>query len=278
MRAGKIWLIIILFLLRPAPATLAADPATLPSAPATLSAAPEIRENLEYQVSLGPWSDVARVHLVLKELQPGHYLAEFSGAAQGMWRLLSRWLPERYQTEMLYRDGRLQPEVYREKFREKGHEVLKEYRFDYDHSRLTLWRQVDGGEKIKEWEVPLTGPVYDLLSLFYNVRLGALGPAPGGAILRVMILPNPKPQELVFRIGAATDQGLEVMVKSPSAEAVDEGQYFIFLSPERVPTLAWTRVTLFGKLAGRLLNPGEIKKEGLLTLPTSSSPVPKAPR
>ena len=86
MRAGRLWLIIILFLLRLAPATLAA---------------PDIRENLEYQISLGLWSDVARVHLVLKELQPGHYLAEFSGAAQGMWKLLSRWLPERYQTERL---------------------------------------------------------------------------------------------------------------------------------------------------------------------------------
>ena len=60
--------------------------------------------------------------------------------------------------------------------------------------------------------------------------------------------------------------------------AASESQYFIFLSPERVPTLAWTRVALFGKLTGRLLNPGEIKKEGLLTLPPSSSPVPKAPR
>jgi len=260
MHAGRVCLIIILLLLRLAPATLAAGPATL-------SAAPEIREKLEYQISLGPWSDVARVHLVLKELEPGHYLAEFSGAAQGMWRLLSRWLPERYQTEMLYRDGRLQPEVYREEFREKGHKVLKEYRFDYDHSQLTLWRQVDGGEKIKEWEVPLTGPVYDLLSLFYNVRLGALGPTPGGATLRVMVLPNPKPQELVFFIGAATDQGLKVMVNSRSPGAVDEDQYFIFIGPERVPTLAWTRVTLFGKLAGRLLNPGDIKKEGLLTLP-----------
>ena len=271
MRAGRVCLILILFLLRLAPATLAAGPATLTAAPETL-------ENLEYQVSLGPWSDVARVHLVLKELEPGHYLAEFSGAAQGMWRLLSLWLPERYQTEMLYRDGRLQPEVFRQEFREKGHEVLKEYRFDYGHSRLTLWRQVDGGEKIKEWEVPLTGPVYDLLTLFYNIRLGALVPAVGGATLRVMVLPNPKPQELVFHIGAETDQGLMVMVNSRSPGAVDEDHYFIFVSPERVPTLAWTRVTLFGKLAGLLLNPGEIKKEGLLTLPPSSSPVPKAPR
>ena len=74
--------------------------------------------------------------------------------------------------------------VYREEFRRKGKHVLKEFRFDYDHSHLTLWRQVDGGETVKEWEAPLTGPVYDLLTLFYNVRLDALGPLLGGATLR----------------------------------------------------------------------------------------------
>ena len=123
MPIGRIWLISIMVLLGLAPVALAAGPATISAprpaiaaAPATITAAPEVRENLEYQVSLGPWSDVARVHLVLKELKPGHYLAEFSGAAQGMWKLLSRWLPERYQTEMVYRDGRLQPVVYREEF------------------------------------------------------------------------------------------------------------------------------------------------------------------
>jgi len=271
MRAVKVWLISTLFL-------LCLAPATLPAGPATIAAAPAVRESLEYQVSLGPWSDVARVHLVFKELKPGHYLAEFSGAAQGMWQLLSRWLPERYQSEMIYRDGRLQPVVYREEFQEKGQKVRKEYRFDYDHSRLTLWRQVDGAEKIKQWEVPLTGPVYDLLSLFYNVRLDALGPAPGGATLRVMLLADPKPQELVFCIGAETDEGLNVMVNSCSAAANDADQYFMFLNRERVPTLAWTRVALFGKLAGRLVNPGDIKKEGLVTPSPSSSPVPKAPR
>ena len=107
--------------------------------------------------------------------------------------------------------------VYREEFQEKGQQVLKEYRFDYDHSRLTLWRQVDGGEKIKEWEVPLTGPVYDLLSLFYNVRLDALGPAPGGATLRVMVLPDPKPKELVFHIGAVNRPGAQGHGEHPLA-------------------------------------------------------------
>jgi hypothetical protein len=271
MFVGRVRLISIAVLLALAPVALAA-------APAAITAPPEVRENLEYQVSLGPWSDVARVHLVLKELKPGRYLAEFSGAAQGMWQLLSRWLPERYQTEMLYRDGRLQPVVYREEFQEKGKKVLKEFRFDYDRGRLTLWRQIDGGENIKKWEVPLTGPVYDLLTLFYNARLNALGPTPGGSSLPVMMLPNPKPQELIFHIGGVTDQGLKVMVESASPGGGDPDQYFIFLNPERVPTLAWTRVTLFGKLAGRLLNPGGIRKEGLLGLPAASAPVPKAPR
>jgi hypothetical protein len=270
MHSERVWLVMIMFLLALAPGALA-------TAQATGTAGPEVRENLEYQISLGPWADVARVHLVLRELKPGHYLAEFSGAAQGMWRLLSRWLPERYQAEMVYRDGRLLPVVYREEFREAGHRILKEFRFDYDQRRLTLWRQVDGGENLKKWEVPLTGPVYDLLSLFYNVRLNALGPIQCGTSLRVMILPNPKPQELVFHMGATTDQGLKVMVDSPSSGGGDATQYYIFLNPERLPTLVWTRVTLFGKLAGRLVNPGGIRKEGLLGLPAASARVPKGP-
>ena len=88
--------------------------------PVAAAPAPVIHENLEYQVSLGPWSNVAMAHIVLKELEPGHYLAEFSGAAQGMWKLLSRWLPERYQTEMVHREGKLHPLVYRREFQEKG--------------------------------------------------------------------------------------------------------------------------------------------------------------
>ena len=219
---------------------------------------------------------MGRVHLVLKELEPGRYLAEVSGAAQGMWQLTSRWLPERYQTEMVYREGRLVPLVYREEFISKGKRVLKEYRFDHERGRLSLWRQAEGGEKVKKWEVPLKTPVYDPLSLFYNVRLGVFGPLPGGSTLRVMVLPTPEPQEMVFAIGAVTDKGRKVMLDYRRSESKAVNQYFISLSPEQVPTLAWTQVPLFGKLTGRLLNPGEIRKEGLLALPPSPSPGPKA--
>ena len=260
MRAqGLRWLMMVLWLglaLSPAPA-----------------AAAQTRENLEYQVSLGPWDDVARVHLVLTETGPGRYQAEFSGAAQGMWKLLSRWLPERYQTEMVYQDGRLKPLVYREEFINQGQHVVKEYRFDYESQRLIFWRQAGGGQKVKKWEVPLKEPVYDLLSLFYNVRLGVMGALPGGSSLRVAVLPTPEPQEMVFCIGDNTDQGRKVMLNFRAPEAATADQYYIYLNADRVPNLAWTRVTFFGKLAGRLLNPGDIKKEGLLALPRSPGPV-----
>jgi hypothetical protein len=263
MRARLLLLLVLMLQLAPGPLPVTA-------------AVPDVRENLEYQINLGPWTDVARVHLVLTELEPGHYLAEFFGAAQGMWQLLSRWLPERYQTEMVLREGRLLPLVYREEFVSQGRHVLKEYRFDYERGRLSLWRQALGGDKVKKWEVSLQGPVYDLLTLFYSVRLGAFGPLPGGATLRVMVLPTPAPQEMVFVIGGDTEAGRKVMLDYRPPGAAAEDQYFIFLSPEQVPTLAWTRVTLFGKLAGRLLNPGEIRKERLLSLPASSSPGLKA--
>ena len=144
MRLTRLLLLVVFLLqLAPGPFPLAAAPA------------PAIREDLEYQISLGPCDDVGRVHIILKELEPGRYLAEVSGAAQGVWQLTSRWLPERYQAEMVYRDGRLVPLLYREEFLNQGQKVMKEYRFDHEHGRLTLWRQVQGSEKVKKWEVPL---------------------------------------------------------------------------------------------------------------------------
>ena len=237
----------------------------------------DAREDLHYQVSLGPWDNVARVHLVLKELNSGHYQAEFSGAAQGMWRLLSRWLPERYQTEMVYRDGRLLPLIYREEFQYQGKPFLKEYHFDYEQGRLTLWSKAGSREMVKEWEAPLKEPVYDLLSLFYNFRLGALGALSGGATLRLAILPTPEPQELLCRIGPETGQGRKVMVNWHPPGAAAEEPCFIFLDPEQVPTRAWTRVFFFGKLGGRLLNPGDIRKNGLIPPLSTRNPLPGRP-
>lgn len=228
----------------------------------------EVLETLQYRVSLGIWSEVALVHLRLAQVGPNRYRAEFSGAAQGAWRLLSRWLPEGYQTDMVLEDGRLKPLVYREDFQAKGHRIRKEYRFDYSRKVLEVWRGKDGQELVKSWQVPLAEPVYDPLSLFYNMRLGAFGALTGGQNLRVAMVPNPAPREMVLRFGPGTDEGHKVMVDLIGQKSEDEaGPYFVICNAQWVPQEAWTRVTFFGKLAGHLLNPEGVRPGSALKLP-----------
>ena len=86
-----------------------------------------------------------------------------------------------------------------------------------------------------------------------------------------MGLPTPEPREMVFAIGSVSDLGRKVMLDYRRSESKAVNQYYLSLGLEQVPTLAWTRVPLFGKLTGRLLNPGEIRKESLLALPPSPS-------
>jgi hypothetical protein len=232
-------------------------------------------EELHYRVDLGPWSNVARVHLRLTRVGPERFRAEFGGAAQGLWRLLRRWLPESYATEMVLEGGRLKPLVYIEKFENQGHRIQKEFRFNYDRGLLEIWRGRDGQPPAKSGELPLKEPVYDPLSLFYNLRLGAVGPVTPGATLRAAVIPNPQPRHMVFRLGPETAAGSEVMltVTQPGKE---DGPYFILSGPQRVALRAWTRV-LVGKLSGELLNPEAVMPVGLPALNQISSPSGAAP-
>ena len=233
-------------------------------------------EALQYRVSLGIWSEVARVQLRLTRVGPNRYRAEFSGAAQGAWRLLSRWLPESYETEMLLEDGRLKPLIYREVFQAKGHHLLKEYHFDYSRKVLAVWRGVDYQPPVKSWQVPMREPVYDPLSLFYNLRLGTFGVLKAGQNLREVLVPASESRELVLRFGPETYAGRRVILEVTGRKSEDEaGPYSLLCTPQWVPQEAWTRVPVFGRLAGHLLNPeGIMPGSGLnlLSAPTQKGP------
>jgi hypothetical protein len=233
-------------------------------------------EALQYRVSLGIWSEVAVVQLRLARLGPNRYRAEFSGAAQGAWKLLSRWLPEGYETEMLLEDGRLKPLIFREVFQDKGHHLCKEYHFDYSRKVLEVWRGVDYQPPAKIWQVPMREPVYDPLSLFYNLRLGTFGVLPAGQNLRVPLVPASESREMVLRFGPETHAGRRVILEVTGRKNEDEaGPYILFCTPQGAPLEAWTRVPFFGKLAGHLLNPeGIMPGSGLnlLSAPTQKGP------
>jgi len=232
---------------------------------------PSLLEDLEYQISLGVWQDMARVHLRLYQVEAGRYRAEITGAAQGAWKVLNRWLPERYVTEMAVEGGRLKPLVFREVFESKGERISKEYRFDYSARVLEVWRGVNGREPVKDWQKPLKEQVYDPFTLFYNLRLGALGPLAPGQILKVAAIPDPEPREMVINLGAKTGEGWKVMLTVKYKGGPDQyGPYFLLLTPQKVPQTAWMRVLNFAKLSGELLNPGNMMKDGLPGAPQLS--------
>ncbi|MGA7579607.1 MAG: DUF3108 domain-containing protein [Desulfobaccales bacterium] len=236
-----------------------------PAASLAQQAAGSRMEELQYRLDLGALHDVALVHLRLTEVGPGRYRAEFAGAAQGAWSLLNRWLPERYETEMTLEQGRLKPLVYREEFEDGGHHVLKEYRFDYARRQLSVWRSQDNRELAERSQVPMEQPVYDPLTLFYNLRLGAFGPLTGGKTLKVALVPAPEPRELVLRLGPETPQGQQIMVevKGAGSGGQQSGTYFLDCNSPGLPRQAWTRALDFCKLSGQLVSAETAPGNGL---------------
>lgn len=219
-------------------------------------------EDLQYRVGLGIWGEVARVHLRLTRVGPDRYRAEFAGAAQGAWKLLSRWLPERYETEMVLENGRLKPLVYKEEFQSKGQRISKEYRFDYSRGVMEVWRGVDGREPRKSWQAPLKEPLYDTLTLLYNLRLGALGPLAGGQTLKIAAIPEPEPRQMLIDVGPETGRGRKVMITVKSqAPGAEKSQFFLIFTPQWVPLEVWLRVLAWAKLSGQLINQDGIIKD-----------------
>jgi hypothetical protein len=251
-------------------------PVPLPAFAAPSTA--DLQRELHYQVSWGVFEEVGRCRATLKPLGPGHYQAEFSLVLKGPWRVLSRFLPEQYQTEIVYRQGRLQPLLFREKIHCRGKTILKEYRFNYAEGRLELWRKVEQREMTKEWEVPLKEPVYDPLSLLLNFQLGMMAPGVPGQALRVAIIPTPDPGEMIIHMGPETPQGRKLMVKVlEKATGKESEPFFVQVDQKWLPTLAWVRLPL-GTVKGRLVEaPGGAAGQtpGSPSLPKSGAGEPE---
>ena len=128
----------------------------LPEPPAM--AAPALLEELRYRLEVLSLQDAARVKLTLNRLGPGRFVAEVIGEPQGLIKLLSGGQRERLQTEMVWRNHRLLPLIYREESWRRKKRRLKEYRFDYPQGRLELWEWHEGKGLSKKWQTDLCRP------------------------------------------------------------------------------------------------------------------------
>ena len=121
-------------------------------------AAPALLEELRYRMEVLSLQNAARVKLTLNRLGPGRFTAEIIGETQGLIKLLSGGQRERLQTEMVWRNQRLLPLIYREESWRGKKRRLKEYRFNYSQGRLELWEWHEGKGLAKKWHTDLCRP------------------------------------------------------------------------------------------------------------------------
>jgi hypothetical protein len=171
---------------------------------------------------------------------------------------------------MVWRSGKLMPLVYREESRRQGKRHLKEYRFDYSRGRLELWQWKENtGKLVCKWQTPLSEPVYDPLSAFYNCRLGLLGPVREGQVFKLAGIPYPKPEKIEVHIGAETPEGRQAMISVARRDQREPSRVYAFLDGQLVPRQAWVKVLGAGKISGELLPGGTGLKGGLPEAPGS---------
>ena len=220
-------------------------------------AAPAVLEDLHYQMAVLVWPDAAQVRVTLKNQGQGRLVAEVLGETRGFIKVISGNHRERLQTEMVWREGRLAPLVYREESWRHGRRAFKEYRFDYPRARLELWEWHQGKGLLKEWETALPEQVYDPLSAFYNCRLKILGPTREGETSTIPGIPYPQPEAIEVRLGPETVDGRQAMVSliNPVFENT-RGTVFAMIDAQRVPQRAWT--TVFGVTIKGALLPGSV--------------------
>jgi hypothetical protein len=207
-------------------------------------AAPALLEELHYRMEVLSLQNAARVKLTLTRLGSGRYTAEVIGETLGLSKLLSGGQRERIQTEMVWRNQRLLPLIYREESWRGKKRRLKEYRFDYAQNRLELWEWHEGKGLSKKWHTDLTGQVYDPLSAFYNCRLGIIGPTREGEVSTIQGIPYPRPEAMEVRLGAEGKDGRQVMLSLINPVFQDSrGVVFAKVDRQLVPHLAWTTVS-----------------------------------
>jgi hypothetical protein len=246
---------------------------TPPQPPAM--AAPTLLEELHYRLEALSIQNAAHVRLTLNRLGPGRFTAEIIGEPQGLIKLLSGGQRERLQTEMVWRNQRLLPLIYREESLRGKKRRFKEYRFDYSQRRLELWEWHQGKGLTKKWHTDLADQVYDPLSAFYNCRLGILGPTRDGEISTIQGIPYPQPEAMELRLGGESPDGRQVMLSLINPVFQDSrGVVFAKVDQQFVPHLAWTTVSGI-TIRGVLLPESVIMAPGL---PGLTAPGPAASR
>ncbi|NOY12236.1 MAG: DUF3108 domain-containing protein [Deltaproteobacteria bacterium] len=141
-----------------------------------------VGERLTYDISFLWFKHLAEGSIRLERGEKlGTYLATMEARTRGFAAFVTRNRVEKYQTLMeVGPDGLLRPLVHSSQtFKGKGKDLREKktsYTFDY-LKRQVKYKKIKYHRITADETLPLgtAGPVYDILSAFYNLRLGAFG-------------------------------------------------------------------------------------------------------
>lgn len=141
-----------------------------------------VGEQLTYDVSFLWFDQLAEGSITLQHGEvPGTYLAVMEARTLGVANFITRHRVERHQTLMeVGPNGLLRPLQHSSHtFKGKGKslkEKRKSYAFDYESGQV-VYKRIKNNQITSNRVLPLKtdGPVYDILSAFYNLRLEAFG-------------------------------------------------------------------------------------------------------
>lgn len=139
-------------------------------------------EKLSYDISFLWFKRLAEGTVSLSPgPEPGQYVALLEARTLGLAAFLTQSRVERIETVMEIAPSGLFRPVIQRAHTIKGdgdskNERVRSYRFDYE-KREVYYKNRRTGKKVHERAYPMDkeGPVYDLLSAFYNVRAGLFG-------------------------------------------------------------------------------------------------------
>ena len=139
---------------------------------------------------------------------PGGYTALFEAETRGVLRLIAGHRKEIMESIMEYDESRqrLRPIVFTETFIQNKIEIKRTLSFDYEKGTFTCTRFYPGS-KPHTIEAALPAPGFeDMLTFFYNFRMGCYGPMPEGGRLRVPVVMKELPSIITIDFPASVSK------------------------------------------------------------------------
>ncbi len=195
-------------------------------------------ETMQYTINFWLLKGSAKGELCFFK-SPGGYTSYFEAETRGILRIIAGHRKETMESVMEFDEAlqRLRPRRFTEAFRHKGRTFTRRIDFDHERGRFTCTRTgPQGSRKVTMTDLPDTD-FEDMLTLYYNLRMGCYGPLPTEEKIRAQVLMKESPSFITIAFPAA--EANEHMQGFPAILAMERNithafskRVLISLSPE----------------------------------------------